>query len=376
MTPEAAALEANKAAIAFQIALTKIGVVTIAQALRLWQRVPAVKAAEVAEDWLEDAVQLVMSRRALSRDLAVAYYRLARALRTGTTIPDPADPTPKTVTLKELRDEFSRLTESIDQPSETASKDADKVSPPDDSKDTGQTFTGDPVANAPETPQDNADRTWDESQDTPEPKSIPNVIPIDRIKGITKDGDAETKHIEANAEAEARAVLVALGPKQLQKRVKAINDGLPAKKVDQLRDEAHKVVGINTAAHAERIVLNGARAYLESVLQRDKRARGWARVSQTGTPCGFCAMLISRGPVYKSQESAERDGYHTNCHCIAIPLYRKKQYQDAIFDMNRRYEKLWPKVTKGYYGKDAMNAWRRYIRAQAKTTTKTTALAA
>lgn len=376
MTPEAAALEANKAAIAFQLALTKIGVVTIAQALRLWQRVPATKAAEVADDWLEEAVQLVMSRRVLSRELAVAYYRLARALRTGTTIPDPDDPTPKTVTLKELRDEFSRLTESIDQPSETASKEADRVSPSNDSKDTGSTFTGDPVANAPETPQDNAERAWDESKDTPEPKSIPNVIPIDRFKGITKNGDAETKQIEANAEAEARAVLVALGPKQLQKRVKAINDGLPAQKVDQLREDAHKVVGINTAAHAERIVLNGARAYLESILQRDQRARGWARVSQTGTPCGFCAMLISRGPVYRSQESAERDGYHTNCHCIAIPLYRKKQYKDSIFDMNRRYEKLWPKVTKGYYGKDAMNAWRRYIRAQAKTSQTTTAQAA
>lgn len=43
----------------------------------------------------------------------------------------------------------------------------------------------------------------------------------------------------------------------------------------------------------------------------------WRRVTD-GKPCGFCAMLASRGPVYHSQESAE--GYHARCGCTAEPF--------------------------------------------------------
>jgi hypothetical protein len=51
------------------------------------------------------------------------------------------------------------------------------------------------------------------------------------------------------------------------------------------------------------------------VVQRT--ATRWRRVTD-GSPCGFCAMLASRGPVYRSQESAE--GYHAHCGCTAEPF--------------------------------------------------------
>jgi hypothetical protein len=69
---------------------------------------PAPQTAQVAAAWLDQAVHLVLARREMSRDLAVAYYRLARALRTGTTIPDPYNPIPTSVTMEELRFEFKR----------------------------------------------------------------------------------------------------------------------------------------------------------------------------------------------------------------------------------------------------------------------------
>lgn len=48
-----------------------------------------------------------------------------------------------------------------------------------------------------------------------------------------------------------------------------------------------------------------------------RSARRWRRVTD-GNPCGFCAMVASRGPVYHSQESAE--GYHSRCGCTAEPF--------------------------------------------------------
>jgi hypothetical protein len=79
-------------------------------------------------------------------------------------------------------------------------------------------------------------------------------------------------------------------------------------------------------------------------------------------------MLISRGPVYRSQSSAEfadGDKYHDNCHCYAEPVFTREQYNgSATYELNRRYEELWPKVTRGLSGKAAVSAWRRFIRQE------------
>jgi hypothetical protein len=79
-------------------------------------------------------------------------------------------------------------------------------------------------------------------------------------------------------------------------------------------------------------------------------------------------MLISRGPVYRSQNSAEfadGDKYHDNCHCYAEPVFTREQYSgSATYELNRRYEELWPKVTRGLSGKAAVSAWRRFIRQE------------
>jgi hypothetical protein len=46
----------------------------------------------------------------------------------------------------------------------------------------------------------------------------------------------------------------------------------------------------------------------------------WRRVSD-GNPCGWCAMLVGRGPVYRSAETAGAGNrYHTRCGCTAEPF--------------------------------------------------------
>lgn len=331
-------VEAQKVAIAFQAALIQIGIKSIAAALKLWRSVPPNRVAEVADEWLDDAVGQVMADRETTRDLAIAYYRLHRALSTGATIPAPGLPLPKTVTINELREEFARLVEDVGDVEYKPSR-SDKISVP---------------------------------QST--------VIPIERIDGISRSGDKEQARIDANAEEEARIVLAALGTRSLQRQVSTINTDAPAKDVDEKRDKAHKKAGARQAAATDRLVLNGGREVVKSLADRDKRPIGYVRVSSTGTPCGWCAMLISRGLIfYKSQATAEGktsdaptvqsgdaqvgDQYHDNCKCYAEPVYSEKQYKkDPRFDLNREYSKLWPKVTKGLSGKDALSAWRKYFR--------------
>lgn len=68
-----------------------------------------------------------------------------------------------------------------------------------------------------------------------------------------------------------------------------------------------------TAAHRD--VLNAGREVIRASSPR------WRRVTD-GAPCGFCAMLASRGPVYHSREKAGVGGnrYHGRCGCTAEPF--------------------------------------------------------
>ena len=334
--PVGGAVEAAALAARFQAALVKLGIQAIIAALALWRRVPATGRSD--NDWLNASVRSVMAQRRQSRDLAVAFYRLNRALLTGRTIPDPRNPTPATVRLGSLRSEFDRLARLAEQGPETAPNGLTAPTP----------STGTPHHN-------------DDAQ-----------IRVERIPGVSDSGDTEEQAIEKEAEQEARTVLEALGPNTLDKYLEGVNTSQPAKTVDAKRTEAHDKAGSRQAAAFERLVVNGARSATWSLAERDGAVIAWARVSTTGTPCGWCAMLISRGPVYKSDKTAEFDSegdlYHDNCHCIAVPVYSKAQYdKDPMFDMNREFGQLWPDVTKGLSGKAALSAWRRYIRQRQTT---------
>src|SRR5690606_1703614 len=170
-------------------------------------------------------------------------------------------------------------------------------------------------------------------------------------------------------EEEARTVLEALGLKNLERKLDEIDDKLSSSELDARREEARLKVARRQAAAVDRLVQNGARGDLWVTAEKDREVLAYARVSRTGTPCGWCAMLISRGPVYKTAGAAtfgldgEGDRYHDNCHCYAEPVFSLEQYeQDSRFDLNREYSRLWPRVTSGLSGKAALSAWRKYFR--------------
>ncbi|MFC9892120.1 hypothetical protein ACFVMC_00360 [Nocardia sp. NPDC127579] len=81
---------------------------------------------------------------------------------------------------------------------------------------------------------------------------------------------------------------------------------------------------------------------------------GWARVLSGDENCAFCAMLASRGPVYKSDKSAlsvvgrggRRRGsralgekYHDHCDCEAVLVRRGADWEGR--EEFERLERLW-----------------------------------
>lgn len=161
--------------------------------------------------------------------------------------------------------------------------------------------------------------------------------------------------------------------------VRAVEDELPLSPAREpsagILDEAPTVV--DAPAESEVVSINGtpqpssydvARG-LAPDARGETRAKSWARVLTGADNCPFCVMLASRGPVYSSAGEAGRmnafekwpdakgyiNSYHPNCDCLTVPIYNYGA--DWLGkDQWKRLEKFWEDSTKGFAGRDAMNA--------------------
>lgn len=78
------------------------------------------------------------------------------------------------------------------------------------------------------------------------------------------------------------------------------------------------------AGSAARHVSEGGWNTIQETVRVDERAAGWARAASANA-CAFCALLASRGPVYR-EETADFDA-HDNCSCGIEPVFDRDQYE-------------------------------------------------
>lgn len=119
-----------------------------------------------------------------------------------------------------------------------------------------------------------------------------------------------------------------------------------------------------TAGAIFRHTANAGRGTIFNTAQRDRRALGYARVTD-GKPCYFCAMLASRGAVYKSDESDGGRGnahrYHDGCNCTVQAIY---SHDAEIPGDGDKYAALWADSTGDVSGADKAKAFRRAYESQ------------
>ncbi|ROR95509.1 hypothetical protein EDD28_0062 [Salana multivorans] len=360
--------EADQAAVAYQVALAKLGASTMLGAIRAFSRLNPSQVAATKAGWLKEVTALIRRDRVQGQRLAIAYYRLSRALRTGRTIGDPFAPGPvgKVVTLAQLRREFERAVAG----SPGAALDGDEVI-------AARGKAGREVEPSTTEPKSSLGR------DDPDLDVSPGLIEVEELPDL----DEVLAGLDREVDRETEEILKVVGPDRLEKKRKEREQSQSAEsrkgkhytpqQLRKMAKEDEDAVAAGTAGQAERLAKNGARQAVARIAERDPRAIGWVRRSLTGTPCGWCAMLISRGLIfYTSKRAASRasgrrgsrgDGerYHDHCQCVAEPVYSREQYFTSnIFDLNRRYAMEWPRITKGFYGKEALSVWRAHIRSQ------------
>lgn len=111
-------------------------------------------------------------------------------------------------------------------------------------------------------------------------------------------------------------------------------------------------------AAASRLVLNTGRETTVEAVQEDRQARAWAREARPDC-CAFCAMLASRGAVYKTENSAGggQFKFHDNCHCQAVPVFG--EYEPTAHA--RQWAADWLNLKRANGGTLSLNEWRRHI---------------
>lgn len=125
----------------------------------------------------------------------------------------------------------------------------------------------------------------------------------------------------------------------------------------------------NLTGGLQRLVANTGRQQILDNTLSDRYAIGFARETRPDC-CWFCAMLATRGAVYRSAWSAGRrtfegvdfNSYHTHCHCQVQPLFAGFTYQAPAHVQDA--QQLWKDSTGGVYGEAKMTAFAAAYRAQ------------
>lgn len=297
---------------------------TAGQVLDGWQDlIQPRRLEETAPKWLGESLDTITVSRTRSRELAAAYLRLHRALNTEATLP-PYGPEPvaDVITLGELRQDFADRAE------------VDPTSEGDD--------------------------------------ELEVLIEDDYIWPDEERGDLD---------AAARTSLVITGPVHARQRLAQAERATSAGRLDDADfldelDNLMRDAGATAAAAADREVLRGGRDLLHRASETDRRVVGWARMTDAD-PCAWCAMLASRGAVYRSRDAAQLKGragrdappvdpedlekYHNLCHCQIVPIYSRT---DWLPEQGKAFRELWDEATEAHTGRDAINAYRRTIEAR------------
>lgn len=121
---------------------------------------------------------------------------------------------------------------------------------------------------------------------------------------------------------------------------------------------------VGSSGAAVKVVADGGRQAVEQMVDLDEEAIGFARKCDS-KPCYFCAMLASRGAVYKkdSFELANSrfrgEGVaktHDNCQCTLRPVYDE---DDDLDEEAEEYWRIWEESTEGLSNAEERRAFRR-----------------
>lgn len=122
-----------------------------------------------------------------------------------------------------------------------------------------------------------------------------------------------------------------------------------------------KVLGVVVGGQASRVAMHDAREWVQRYLATDPSIRAYRRVPDDD-PCYFCAMLASRGFVYRTRRSAGDvrvvQGWHPACACTTQAAFVGRA-TPSLDPVTTEAQRIYDSSTGSYHGKDKARAFRR-----------------
>ena len=343
-----------------QAAQARLGLAAAFLSLAEWETVSTLNAEATAALWLASSLRAIAAIRKMSRRLAVSYYQLTRALETGRTLGVPEGSTPRNVTLGVLRDNFREQAIDVASLPSTGTRSDD----PDIRwfEETLQELDS----------RDNSNARAIRLADVPVEPLIQNLMDVegsDDARPIQVDRfdwteDMSLEEVERTFKDLLRKQAIEHSADKV-KEIRADEDLATDIALDHI-EVAHAAAGSIGSGTVDAAGMDGGREAIENAIRKDRLVKAVAR-GTSSDPCAFCAMLASRGFVYRNEKSAglseEIEKFHINCHCFPIVRFVR---ESELPEMNRYFQEKWSEVTRGLSGNEARKAWRRWIYAQRK----------
>lgn len=187
-------------------------------------------------------------------------------------------------------------------------------------------------------------------------------------KAAKKARKTEKRRRKAERRAEEERPRLETAEERAARRRKALDDAF-GKIADRIGEA---IEDVEAEEPLRRIVRERAPLAVEDPPDRDRtdrqgrrilKAFAWARVVHPGKhgPCGFCAMLAGRGPVYKSQGTAAF-AYHYGDRCTVVPVFTSRTWPGKKAAAG--YAATYDKVVRGkdLHGAEARSAMDKALR--------------
>lgn len=114
-----------------------------------------------------------------------------------------------------------------------------------------------------------------------------------------------------------------------------------------------KALEVKLVGAAEKMALDVGRQTTLLTVQHDRDAFGWARVPESDC-CAFCALLATRGAVYKTRDTADFLS-HDHCRCDVEPVFNAYEPSARV----REWQAFYREVSRGVHGSaNVRRAWR------------------
>lgn len=175
-----------------------------------------------------------------------------------------------------------------------------------------------------------------------------------RVEGGARDNLPQRPGLARPREAELAGEL----------RGAALAGIIGARRKGRTVEQASEIGFVRAAGALAKLVLAGGRRTLVGLVERDRLAVGWGRVT-SDDPCAFCRMLASRGAVYKSEAGADFVP-HDGCGCTPEPLFKGGRPPEQAAEYAREWQAAQAQARSdgtmsSGTSNDSLNNFRRYL---------------